>query len=183
MTEHGFHDKRLSEVSIHTPTQGVTITSCKATINPMFQSTHPRRVWLPKLNGKKYWLCFNPHTHAGCDNQALYIIRNELFQSTHPRRVWQSLKTIDYGQESFNPHTHAGCDSNTARVNPNLSLFQSTHPRRVWLRYNELRPKLNGFNPHTHAGCDFVSTLFPVDSWSFNPHTHAGCDSISNNIL
>ena len=34
-------------------------------------------------------LCFNPHTHAGCDNIFLTVCNTPL---------------------SFNPHTHAGCD-------------------------------------------------------------------------
>ena len=78
-------------VSIHTPTKGVTFApnttqthmisfnphtheGCDATKSgifssaSMFQSTHPRRVWLAKIG----WF-------PSCDE----------FQSTHPRRVWR----------------------------------------------------------------------------------------------
>ena len=77
-----------------------------------FQSTHPRRVWRAGL----VWfetdkLCFNPHTHAGCD----YTFNN-----------WRS------GWVRFNPHTHAGCDPDVLVLDEIGIKFQSTHPRRVW---------------------------------------------------
>ena len=142
-------------VSIHTPTQGVTHLRLPQRLIPMFQSTHPRRVWqkwnalllkvrlFQSTHPRRVWhrgwheqipmLCFNPHTHAGCDR--MEILENVLsivsihtptqgvtlnlwhrqgerwFQSTHPRRVWHSDRLC------------AIC-----RVT-----FQSTHPRRVWL--------------------------------------------------
>ena len=80
----------LNAVSIHTPTQGVTLTSAGAwSYQSMFQSTHPRRVWpynsTPSTSGVS-------------------------FQSTHPRRVWRLIRPILILIVSFNPHTHAGCD-------------------------------------------------------------------------
>ena len=98
-------------VSIHTPIQGVTLCTCASTLYIRFQSTHPYRVWhkddFCKLWAKMFqsthpyrvWrcksfeylcnLCFNPHTHTGCDARQ-YSYRN----CSH----------------SFNPHTHTGCD-------------------------------------------------------------------------
>ena len=144
----------------------------------MFQSTHPRRVWLWKEGYERCWLrfqsthprrvwphrghtassavCFNPHTHAGCDGserykeiEALVSIHTPTqgvtsgkvhpttghqFQSTHPRRVWHWCFCFPL------------CG---------IFLFQSTHPRRVWLRFRHcLKESLTCFNPHTHAGCD-----------------------------
>ena len=55
----------------------------------MFQSTHPRRVWLWRWTSSKPLICFNPHTHEGCD-------------SLYP--AWSDFT------RSFNPHTHEGCD-------------------------------------------------------------------------
>ena len=76
-------------VSIHTPTQGVTTANGKDEFRFTFQSTHPRRVWL---------CC------------SLNAVPELAFQSTHPRRVWLFF-----------------C------FNRKFSLtFQSTHPRRVW---------------------------------------------------
>ena len=92
-------------VSIHTPTQGVTIVC--------------------SIYGRSYG--FNPHTHAGCDFKALCRMTVKLrFQSTHPRRVWPRedlLLTIVY-------------------------TFQSTHPRRVW-PLNVHCPDFLGVSIHT----------------------------------
>ena len=121
-------------VSIHTPTQGVTCQRLEYSGMALFQSTHPRRVW-HSLNAK--WEkggSFNPHTHAGCDEE---IWRRLYVQScfnphTHAgcdQKKWTVL-TI---KNSFNPHTHAGCDHGRLYAICQLILFQSTHPRRVWL--------------------------------------------------
>ena len=171
----------------------------------MFQSTHPRRVWLWKEGYERCWL---------------------RFQSTHPRRVWPHRGHTASSAVCFNPHTHAGCDGSerykeiealvsihtptqgvtSGKVHPTTGhQFQSTHPRRVWLIISYKHAQSVSFNPHTHAGCDRsgrftlccsmdVSIHTPTQGvtqaevwkvWhrSFNPHTHAGCDSISNNIL
>ena len=58
-------------------------------INTLFQSTHPRRVWLLKC---------------------IFTRSNVTFQSTHPRRVWLHVLLIRLFLCSFNPHTHEGCD-------------------------------------------------------------------------
>ena len=58
---------RSLPVSIHTPTQGVTLSSHRVDDHYQFQSTHPRRVWLR--------ISVNVRSAFG-------------FQSTHPRRVW-----------------------------------------------------------------------------------------------
>ena len=208
-------------VSIHTPTQGVTHLRLPQRLIPMFQSTHPRRVWqkwnalllkvrlFQSTHPRRVWhrgwheqipmLCFNPHTHAGCDRMEIlenvlsivsihtptqgvtrticYLNTWSMFQSTHPRRVWQ-----DYSGLLGFPHK-----------------FQSTHPRRVWHGKVLFTQAESGFNPHTHAGCDHVDydgetplglfqSTHPRRVWlkgagistltaSFNPHTHAGCDS------
>ena len=78
----------------------------------MFQSTHPRRVWLS----------FGSHLYHA-----------SMFQSTHPRRVWRSppFKAQAY-KICFNPHTHEGCDQTMDNAGRYNRLFQSTHPRRVW---------------------------------------------------
>ena len=55
------------KVSIHTPTQGVTTAIWIRHYIGWFQSTHPRRVWLHEASWTRYFVRFNPHTHAGCD--------------------------------------------------------------------------------------------------------------------
>ena len=81
--------RRQEIVSIHTPTKGVTKKKNSFTYQKQFQSTHPRRVW-PMF----FW------------NFTL----SAKFQSTHPRRVWHATSSIIWDSQKF----------------------QSTHPRRVW---------------------------------------------------
>ena len=81
-------------VSIHTPTQGVTMLQYTSVCPPKFQSTHPRRVWPSHKWQDPRHTSFNPHTHAGCDKEIwMRSLRNGLFQSTHPRRVWPRMDT------------------------------------------------------------------------------------------
>ena len=102
----------INRVSIHTPTQGVTLAGNAIGASSQFQSTHPRRVW--------HWLlpvvglinqCFNPHTHAGCDLRLVHrcLTLNSFNPHTHAGcdRFCSILKLNRY---CFNPHTHAGCD-------------------------------------------------------------------------
>ena len=144
-------------------------------------------------------VCFNPHTHTGCD-QALH----------------SSLAI----RPSFNPHTHTGCDirlpwhhppvdvsihtpiqgvthillalCNVSRVSihtpiQGVTLFALTKDNVIrgfnphthtgcdyFHRNNE--PRHSCFNPHTHTGCDSRTGTQRTPRWSFNPHTHTGCD-------
>ena len=78
----------------------------------LFQSTHPRRVWLIyTLYINTIYLCFNPHTHEGCD----------------------ILLLEDTERKAVSIHTHEGCDRREGSSPLFLISFQSTHPRRVWL--------------------------------------------------
>ena len=70
LTENGFYI--CVNVSIHTPTQGVT--NPRPTLYPIIPS-------------------FNPHTHAGCDLAISQTLAIWKFQSTHPRRVWLGWMT------------------------------------------------------------------------------------------
>ena len=144
----------------------------------MFQSTHPRRVWLSEINRSHVHLCFNPHTHEGCDLLECSTNGNvKKFQSTHPRRVWLHVFVF------------------LSR----FVLFQSTHPRRVW-HFLALRGGFGvGVSIHTPTKgvtlkqkqgdiSEYVSIHTPTkgvtaEDWyhrpyihCFNPHTHEGCD-------
>ena len=80
-------------VSIHTPTKGVTDPRKISKEVMEFQSTHPRRVWQRLFDCLKGYSSFNPHTHEGCDTKFL---------------------AVNVSLVSFNPHTHEGCDSQSA---------------------------------------------------------------------
>ena len=122
-------------VSIHTPTKGVTVYSGLYLVglrcfNPhthegcdseqrkrcvpgdMFQSTHPRRVWLGCPCNYPQMTFVSIHTPTkGVTNQLLSQAVSDVFQSTHPRRVWQKGACHIRLSNSFNPHTHEGCDA------------------------------------------------------------------------
>ena len=55
------------QVSIHTPTKGVTLQPRNSGLQLLFQSTHPRRVWRQRPWEPPASSGFNPHTHEGCD--------------------------------------------------------------------------------------------------------------------
>ena len=155
--------KKVDRVSIHTPTQGVTIPPSPYCREILFQSTHPRRVWLLPVIAVTLIKGFNPHTHAGCDiSNLLYKDIPVEFQSTHPRRVWQIWRPPIYNPYNVSIHTP------TQGVTPAHGIYH-------W--------QTQSFNPHTHAGCDMFFGIIDHTHQGFNPHTHAGCDPISNNIL
>ena len=105
------HRCQWLNISIHTPTRGVTKFCTGSGSFPKFQSTLPQGEWQNLSN----LLLFEPQ-----------------FQSTLPqgewllKKVWQS--TISY----FNPHSHKGSDD---------------HKIRHWTLHGY-------FNPHSHKGSD-----------------------------
>ena len=104
-------------VSIHTPTQGVTVL-CPDHVNDLLVSIHT-----PTQGVTPYWLSlsrsgsFNPHTHAGCDPGC----------SISPWSSW-----------SFNPHTHAGCDSLSKVYDKRLQVSIHTPTQGVTQEQNTL---------------------------------------------
>ena len=174
-----------NQVSIHTPTQGVTRYSINQFKIWMFQSTHPRRVW--------HW-CF-----------CFPLCGIFLFQSTHPRRVWLIISYKHAQSVSFNPHTHAGCDRSgrfTLCCSMDVSIHTPTQGVTTLAAVNSRNPRVSIHTPTQGVTIVYIGKLYHVpvsihtptqgvtqaEVWkvwhrSFNPHTHAGCDSISNNIL
>ena len=189
-------------VSIHTPTKGVTLNAKpgsepEASFNPHthegcdvlpvsisnsrqeFQSTHPRRVWLDKIEDSFTDTQFqSTHPRRVWPLIVVGLLVSSEFQSTHPRRVWHILLCVymQFVQLSFNPHTHEGCDLPcilllaVACVSIHTPTKGVTFPRVVFYQY------LVSFNPHTHEGCDSHDIGFKLSDIGFNPHTHEGCD-------
>ena len=159
MTSYGSAQTVSREVSIHTPTQGVTgVFGWSIAHHQVSIHTPTQGVTHCGIRKIPMFLSFNPHTHAGCDIDSWHKERGFKFQSTHPRRVWRCKRA--YRQryfQCFNPHTHAGCDHGHHALRSITGLFQSTHPRRVWRADEEKLEWLRSFNPHTHAGCDNIS--------------------------
>ena len=144
--------------------------------------------------------CFNPHTHAGCDN--VHNVSGASFPvSIHtPTQGVTFLYICNVFRICFNPHTHAGCDNPLPRLtrvhnrfNPHthagcdsaarpkvltVARFQSTHPRRVWPSCQSYSAAHTFVSIHTPTQGVTSINNFAKSAWSFNPHTHAGCDSV-----
>ena len=147
-----------------------------------------------------FLVCFNPHTHEGCDillgckdrhavkvsihtptKGVTPLAQNAIwwkkFQSTHPRRVWHD-KPFCYGFcLSVSIHT----PTKGVTLNTNLlTLFSKSfnpHTHEGCDKWKQLpRPSPDSFNPHTHEGCDPRTRMTLELRISFNPHTHEGCD-------
>ena len=99
-------------VSIHTPTQGVTMAQFNNLLLLLFQSTHPRRVWQILILLRTIMSLFqSTHPRRVWHILGTRLYETIMFQSTHPRRVWLIwLYRYYWFDSSFNPHTHAGCD-------------------------------------------------------------------------
>ena len=147
---------RVCEVSIHTPTWGVTPLTLFCLVR---------------------LLRFNPHTYMRCDSAVpvskhlhstfqsthlhevwrvplLLYFDIFKFQSTHLHEVWHLLSCRLLRLLCFNPHTYMRCDT--------APHYTRTVPHR--------------FNPHTYMRCDSSSNVPKLVLLSFNPHTYMRCD-------
>ena len=103
-----FKSVEFTKVSIHTPTQGVTVSERQRDTWRIVSIHTPTQgvtcLWLVVW---KQLSSFNPHTHAGCDFVCKCLIMREL---------------------RFNPHTHAGCDINRppSKLQRNVSIHTPT---------------------------------------------------------
>ena len=147
-------------VSIHTPTKGVTANAIGSLSFPFGFNPHTHEGWDITIRSWITWILrFNPHTHEGCDFK--FLIKGMALLC-------------------FNPHTHEGCDTDerfyqavikvsihtptkgvTDKAFSSVSLhkFQSTHPRRVWLSFTTLICLLLMFQS-THPRRVWLITIF-----------------------
>ena len=101
----------VSDVSIHTPTKGVTKQSNISFSLILFQSTHPRRVWRCCKSCFASYPCFNPHTHEGCDGKKFFNLWFALCFNPHTHEGCDvCIPILSSSVIGFNPHTHEGCD-------------------------------------------------------------------------
>ena len=144
------------EVSIHTPTWGVTVSINNMELTNEFQSTLPHGEWLIKHLRRVGITKVSIHTPtwgvtAQCDDG----FRIGLFQSTLPHGEWPTASLWPRpALWRFNPHSHMGSDIKNLMVYPYLQCF----------------------NPHSHMGSDSLRSLHIWASESFNPHSHMGSD-------
>ena len=97
-------------ISIHTPTQGVTVHCCLPAVGFAISIHTPTQgvtLFFPICLFPTIY--FNPHSHAGSDGCRKYAVLPVFY---------------------FNPHSHAGSDIISFTRLFNANLFQSTLPRR-----------------------------------------------------
>ena len=198
MTHGGHRTDQAVQVSIHTPTWGVTSANFVLAENILFQSTHLHEVWL-------------------CSGFADSLIWE--FQSTHLHEVWPSKYPKFVPTYRFNPHTYMRCDVDdptvlstrfvsihtptwgvtdpatslaldvvfqsthlhevwlfAALTRITLCMFQSTHLHEVWRSRRSRETGLTSFNPHTYMRCDIDRIINCMVHSGFNPHTYMRCD-------
>ena len=129
----GYRARDYADVSIHTPTWGVTVFTQAFNATAMFQSTHLHEVWLSCSIVFQYWSTVSIHTPTwGVTISSFVWLLYHMFQSTHLHEVWH-LNFI---------------------VMEKQVLFQSTHLHEVWLTVSGWNSCLVCFNPHTYMRCD-----------------------------
>ena len=160
----------LHNVSIHTPTWGVTkASSVFLWLKRLFQSTLPRGEWLPIARPPYSPKTVSIHTPTWgvtrcgkwCSRHGHVSIHTPTWGVTLPKRftsvpsVFQS--TLPRGEWHGSIQT----------IHPNHR-FQSTLPRGEWLVCKRKFTSLGGFNPHSHVGSDLspfqYETLCPFQS-------------------
>ena len=124
------------DVSIHTPTWGVTALRRSDVEAVKFQSTHLHEVWPSSLDISEVVNTFqSTHLHEVWQISRGLANYLDMFQSTHLHEVWRRMEYDWYVYACFNPHTYMRCD-----LLPVLLL-----------------PVPVCFNPHTYMRCD----IFP----------------------
>ena len=94
-------------------------------------------------------LCFNPHTHEGCDTTTR-LLHSTRYVSIHtPTKgvtfeLWLNLRAF-----SVSIHTPTKGVTNLRQDFVILNKFQSTHPRRVWHRFCASSTEVISVSIHT----------------------------------
>ena len=176
----GYFDLISSKVSIHTPTQGVTILSEQEQWI-LFVSIHTptQGVTGGYIDVTRAQDGFNPHTHAGCDDKTMNMAKTAAVSIHTPTQGVTYDTSCCWPLVCVSIHTPTQGVTIQRNYDSPAKWFQSTHPRRVWQLFDIKVNSPQCFNPHTHAGCDVGTIIFPNMRRCFNPHTHAGCDILN----
>ena len=158
VTECRLFDGICISVSIHTPTWGVTPRFFISLL--MSRSFNPHTYMRCDRAGNSLttWLTVSIHTPTwGVTISSWTISVGKEFQSTHLHEVWRQRSLHIPPTISFNPHTYMRCDKHYANL-----------------------PTYNKVSIHTPTWGVTVVITTGVDPVSFNPHTYMRCDRISN---
>ena len=106
-------DSNQNIVSIHTPTWGVTTSTCKKTTPPCSFNPHTyMRCDLQVIADASDIDRFNPHTYMRCDfarHEAIW--KDKRFNPHTYMRCDQDGAWYVMTEDGFNPHTYMRCDS------------------------------------------------------------------------
>ena len=171
-------------------------------LNPVFQSTHSRRV---RLIGVIIRTSISVSIHALTKSATVFsmLINDHMDVSIHALTKSATLPNTLIMPPSFcfNPRTHEECDLPLPITSVTDDKFQSTHSRRVrpgifWILSFRLRVSIHALTKSatTLAGASAITVLFqsthsrrvrlirkyPISTIinSFNPRTHEECDLI-----
>ena len=193
--------KKITYVSIHTPTWGVTSEVWHSTLNSTFQSTHLHEVWLCDRRSIRLYGAVSIHTPTwGVTLQTWIITQQEKsFQSTHLHEVWPTTTSGQPLPLKFqSTHLHevwhnkdiAGVISSLFQsthlhevwlLNSYLILgqmaFQSTHLHEVWHKQHVTTVLTIGVSIHTPTWGVTTARYYRSNYRSFNPHTYMRCDN------
>ena len=125
--------ERFGIVSIHTPTQGVTRKKSLSTKKKAVSIHTPTQGVTTHSSIFNMIYCFNPHTHAGCDD-----VQNQLLQ----------LQKVSIHTPTQGVTPHGG------KMSKNMGVSIHTPTQGVTLWEQQVFMYKQCFNPHTHAGCD-----------------------------
>ena len=133
MTAIGASSQNKTNVSIHTPTQGVT-----------------QNVAL------RYRSCssFNPHTHAGCDGKSGHVTIHQDGFNPHTHAGCDTLTAGNNTTTSVSIHTPTQGVTDQKNVNVVKNVVSIHTPTQGVTSCHRVSSALESFNPHTHAGCD-----------------------------
>ena len=144
-------------VSIHTPTWGVTKRWNLDQKDPKFQSTHLHEVWLyPWWLHRSLWLCFNPHTYMRCDLHCIVYHIFKFYVSIHTPTwgVTETIRSTWTNSSRFNPHTYMRCDIRDVILHKKGNVSIHTPTWGVTQEKKEPWKSGSSFNPHTYMRCD-----------------------------
>ena len=149
-------------VSIHTPTKGVTHHGHEPERHGMFQSTHPRRVWLGRSWLKP--LSYDVSIHTPTKGVTICPAKE---QDTYRVSIHTPTKGVTRSPI-------VSCSQHRVSIH--------TPTKGVTLLYDFLY-QIFGVSIHTPTkGVTYWSRGLALPHRGFNPHTHEGCDTEEQEI-
>ena len=161
MTEVKLLEAMHYEVSIHTPTWGVTAVAWRSEELQQVSIHTPTWGVTSKLS-KWFWgkFCFNPHPHVGSDPDSLQALIKPFSFNPHPHVGSDAVNNVrSCVAVCFNPHPHVGSDDNKAQVESVMRVSIHTPTWGVTFPLCWGNCPRHSFNPHPHVGSDHKITF------------------------